>query len=281
MMKNIVLHKYIGETSRSVYERAWEHMSSMEGLQTSSHMLKHALEKHNGEEDLEKIKFGVKVLRFTRNAFERQVTESVMIQEHRHHNILNSKSEYNRCSLPRLTANLGDREWRKRAKEEKEEKEREQELERKIVSMRKNRNVKRRDDPKESEEPAEKRRRTGEAEWKRVRQKMECGEKRKDEETGAEEKGEPANKRRKGNDIRNHFAHEERSEEENQEEKEDLKAQMPTGEEKERREDETMPEQEELEGATYGNWQDGEFMEKDFWEKFLEEKRKRIEKDEK
>ena len=34
-----------------------------------------------------------------------------------------------------------------------------------------------------------------------------------------------------------------------------------------------MPEQEELEGATYGNW-------KDFWEKFLEEKRKKIEKDE-
>ena len=112
MMRNMRLYKYIGETSRSVYERSWEHVHSMEQLQTSSHMLKHALEKHGEEEDLEKIQFGVKVIRYTRSAFERQVMESVIIQDERNHNILNSKSEYNRCSLPRLTANLGDREWK-------------------------------------------------------------------------------------------------------------------------------------------------------------------------
>ena len=72
-------------------------------------------------------------------SFVRQVTESVIIHEERNHNILNSKSEYNRCSLPRLTANLGDREWKKRAKEEKIEKERDMELEKKIVGLRKER----------------------------------------------------------------------------------------------------------------------------------------------
>ena len=143
-------------------------------------MLKHALEKHGEEEDLEQIQFGVKVIRYTRRAFERQVMESVIIQDERNHNILNSKSEYNRCSLPRLTANLGDREWKKRAKEEKMEKEREMELEKRIVGMRKERNQKRRGGAKASEEPAEKRRKTGEEEWKRVLQNRETGEKRKD-----------------------------------------------------------------------------------------------------
>ena len=54
--------------------------------------------------------------------------------------MLNSKSEYNRCSLPRLRANLGNREWRKRQKEEREEKEGNDALERRIIGMRKNRN---------------------------------------------------------------------------------------------------------------------------------------------
>ena len=127
-----------------------------------------------------KIQFGVKVVRYTRSAFDRQVMESVIIQEERSHNILNSKSEYNRCSLPRLTANLGDREWKKRAKEEKIEKEREMELEKRIVELRKDRNQKRRGETKPSEEPAEKRRRTGEDIWKRVLQNRETGEKRKE-----------------------------------------------------------------------------------------------------
>ena len=157
MMKRMKLYKYIGETSRSVYERSWEHVHSMEQLHTNSHMLKHALEKHGEEEDLGKIQFGVKVVRYTRSAFDRQVMESVIIQEERSHNILNSKSEYNRCSLPRLTANLGDREWKKRAKEEKIEKEREMELEKRIVELRKDRNQKKRGETK----PSEKRRRTG------------------------------------------------------------------------------------------------------------------------
>ena len=99
MMKRIKVYKYIGETSRSVYERIWEHNHSMEQLHTSSHMLKHVLEVH-GEEEYNKVEFGAKVVRYERSAFNRQVTESVIIQEERSHHILNSKSEYNRCSLP-------------------------------------------------------------------------------------------------------------------------------------------------------------------------------------
>ena len=39
MMKNRRASKYIGETSRSVYERTWEHTNSMKQLQPSSHCL--------------------------------------------------------------------------------------------------------------------------------------------------------------------------------------------------------------------------------------------------
>ena len=39
----IKLYKYIGETSRSSYERSWEHLNDMAQLRNTSHMLKHAI----------------------------------------------------------------------------------------------------------------------------------------------------------------------------------------------------------------------------------------------
>ena len=59
-------------------------------------------------EEFESMKFHMKTVRFTKTAFERQILESVCIQENRHHNLLNSKSEYNRCSIPRITLKMGD-----------------------------------------------------------------------------------------------------------------------------------------------------------------------------
>ena len=43
-------HLYIGETSRSIFERALEHQNDVEQLKTSSHMLRHLLEMHGREE---------------------------------------------------------------------------------------------------------------------------------------------------------------------------------------------------------------------------------------
>ena len=119
--------------------------------------------------------------------------ESVIIQEERHHHILNSKSEYNRCSLPRLTAKLGEKEWKRMEKDKETELEKEKRLERRILEMRKTRNNMRRGEANASEQPAEKRRKTGEKEWKSVRQKGEVKEKRKGEETESDDN---KNKRR-------------------------------------------------------------------------------------
>ena len=48
--------------------------------------------------------------------------ESVLIQEERkQHMVMNSKSEYSRCSLPRLTTRIGSSEMDKQRMKEKEE----------------------------------------------------------------------------------------------------------------------------------------------------------------
>ena len=104
--------KYIGETSRSGYERLREHYSDFENLSIKSHMLKHYIEKHS---DIERkdMKFSIKVLRSYRSTFERQIGESVFIN----YNLrcwtvmMNSKNEYNRCIIPRLGINLDKDEW--------------------------------------------------------------------------------------------------------------------------------------------------------------------------
>ena len=107
----------------------------MFAYKTTSHMLKHALEKHEGEK-LEDIKFLAKVLRFHNSAFERQIHESILIQAYRNHNILNSRSEYNRCALPRLQVKLGEKELKERREEEAEKDRKDEELEKKILSLR-------------------------------------------------------------------------------------------------------------------------------------------------
>ena len=88
-------------------------------------MLKHAVDKHATEE-LCTLKFGIKVPKYARSAFERQIFESVSIEENRHHHLLNSRSEYNRSAVPRLTCKLGDKAYKKYEKEMEEEMEKEE-----------------------------------------------------------------------------------------------------------------------------------------------------------
>jgi hypothetical protein len=107
--KGSAVAKYIGETARSTFERGFEHLSDLLNLSHKSHMLRHYVEAHMGE-DFSSMKFHMRTLRFTRTAFERQILESVLIQENRGQNLLNSKSEFNRCSIPRITLKMGDSE---------------------------------------------------------------------------------------------------------------------------------------------------------------------------
>ena len=130
------LHKYIGETSRSGYTRGKNHLDDARLLSTGSHMLKHYLTNHSEESPQEMI-FRMKILCFKRSAYERQIHESVLIQQNRNHLLLNSKSEFNRCSLPRLTVKLGDREMDELSKTLREEQKKEDELEKVIRDLKK------------------------------------------------------------------------------------------------------------------------------------------------
>ena len=84
-------------------------------------MLKHILDKHKGKQPGE-VKFLMKAVKFHKSAFERQIQEAVLIQANRAHHLLNSKSEYNRCALPRLGTRLGERETKEKGQAETEEK---------------------------------------------------------------------------------------------------------------------------------------------------------------
>ena len=127
----------VQEAAMSGDGNTWGTASSSNPWFELSHMLKHILDKHEGE-----VKFQMQAVKFHRSAFERQVHEAVLIQANRGHNILNSRSEYNRCALPRLGTKLGERETKEKEVEEEERKE--QELEERIRNLRKERQRKRR-----------------------------------------------------------------------------------------------------------------------------------------
>ena len=136
MTKNMKEYTYIGESSRSCYERGAEHLNDMKQLKPTSHLLQHALDQHSGEQ-LSEVRYGMRVLQYCRTSFERQILESTTIQQHRGHHILNSRTEYNRCSIPRLSTRLGDKEFKQYEKEIEKEKLKEETLEARIREMRK------------------------------------------------------------------------------------------------------------------------------------------------
>ena len=97
---------YVGETSRSIQERAEEHWGAVRrGDTNKSHMLKHQAMEHNGEPP----EFIFKVIGHHKTALNRQIKEAVRIRRRGGANqILNSKGEFNRCYIPRLVVHEED-----------------------------------------------------------------------------------------------------------------------------------------------------------------------------
>ena len=156
-------------------------------MKIESHMLKHYIENHEDEE-IRDMEFGMRIVRKPRTAFNRQIAVSVMIQSNKNHHILNSKSEYNRCALPRLATRIGEESLEKIEKLRREEKKAEDEYEKNVKNLRMRKSRERREKPTQMDQPAEKRRRLGENEYKRVIQNSNKQEKRKDEEVQVENK---------------------------------------------------------------------------------------------
>ena len=97
---------YVGETARSIYERAKEHCEAFRSRDQDSHILKHWTLHHGSEGHPE---FTMKVVHHHRSALSRQVGEAIRIRK-RGGVTLNSKSEYNRCKITRLSLEQAEEE---------------------------------------------------------------------------------------------------------------------------------------------------------------------------
>ena len=97
---------YYGESHRSAKERQAEHANDYIKKKDDSHMYKHLTEAHPGCEP-EDVKFGMTVIRQHKSAFSRQVQEACLIFL-AGNNVMNSKSQYNRCQIPRLSVMIGE-----------------------------------------------------------------------------------------------------------------------------------------------------------------------------
>ena len=62
--ETVTLFKYVGETSRSAYERGKNHLDDNRLISTKSHMLKHFLTSHKDEPPME-MTFRMRILGFS------------------------------------------------------------------------------------------------------------------------------------------------------------------------------------------------------------------------
>ena len=67
---------YVGETSRTFFERGGEHWGDVRSHSSKSHMLKHQQLEHGGADP----RFTMKVIRFFKTPLARQVAEAVRIR---------------------------------------------------------------------------------------------------------------------------------------------------------------------------------------------------------
>ena len=89
-----------GESSRSIQERSQEHQADFRKEKEKSHMWKHRMIHHQGED----IKFVMRAVSYHKTALSRQTAEAVRIRRRGGEGaILNSRGEFNRCFIPRLT----------------------------------------------------------------------------------------------------------------------------------------------------------------------------------
>ena len=104
---------YIGESFRSGAERSANHISDYLNQKEESHIWKHKTIAHPDEE----VTFSMQIIKKHFSSFERQVTECIYIEVHQRENILNSKSGFNRCLIPRLSVMMGEKEHTEQRKD--------------------------------------------------------------------------------------------------------------------------------------------------------------------
>ena len=111
---------YLGETSRSLHERALEHERDARTFSAKSHIVKHWMNTHPDLPDPPEMEFTISA-RF-RDCLSRQIGEALKIN-FSNDILLNSKAEYHSNSLNRITIQEDAWEQRLRGRQEEEEEE--------------------------------------------------------------------------------------------------------------------------------------------------------------
>ena len=114
---------YIGETSRSLSERAGEHYRDARDFSKKSHIIKHWMNNHQDEDKIPP--FIIKITKNYQDCLSRQVGEAIAIHMSRDE-LLNSKNEYasnciSRVGVEETTFERKQREWEEETDEKKEE----------------------------------------------------------------------------------------------------------------------------------------------------------------
>ena len=118
---------YIGESSRSLHERSFEHLRDARSLDSSSHIVKHWMEEHPALGNIPPFRFKIK--KTFKDCLTRQVNEaiSIMISEDK---LLNGKCDYLNNCIARVTVDEDALEKKRREfREMEEEKENTKKLE--------------------------------------------------------------------------------------------------------------------------------------------------------
>jgi hypothetical protein len=111
---------YIGETSRSLHERALEHVKDAEAFSAKSHITKHWMNSHPSLTSPPKMEFTISSM--FRDCLSRQIGEALKINFSKDV-LLNSKAEYLSNSVSRLTIKEDAWEMRERTRLEEEQEE--------------------------------------------------------------------------------------------------------------------------------------------------------------
>ena len=108
-------YTHIGKSSRSLNERALEHVRDAQAFSAKSHITKHWMNSHPSLPSPPKMEFSI-TSRF-RDCLSRQIGEALRINYSKD-NLLNSKAEYMANSLTRLTIKEDPWELKERTRKE-------------------------------------------------------------------------------------------------------------------------------------------------------------------
>ena len=100
------LRTYHGETARNLYTRSKEHYSALRNQDEKSFMNKLIVKEHGGKPD--EVEFDWKIIGKFKKPLSRQLTEAIRIDKKSKDDNLNSKNEYFRHTVKRISLSNSD-----------------------------------------------------------------------------------------------------------------------------------------------------------------------------